>query len=441
MELDVTQHDKQAMLDQLAQARERTDSLGRDLSAVDGELEALSSKRKQHGLLLDICSALDKLNEQGAADLFWGDAGDHAEQLGRVRSRIDAFNVQLGAIEARRQAVVEQIKRQQLQINLLEDELFEAMEEEERRKQEWIVERDISELPGRRAMMAWTYGGEDDKRFRKSLTATLAICLLIFLLAPLVHVPKNAGEKVKVPDRVVKLLLESKPKPPPKPKTEQKLEEKKKEEKEEPIKEAKEPEKVEKKGILAFKEQLAAVEEDQVVQRLGAQARINDAAGATGAPQRSMLTTSAPGSSGGINLASLSRGMGGGGGSGMGKVAVTRVSSGISGGQEERPLSDGVGPSRTDEEIQIVFDRYKSALYRLYNRELRKDPTLKGQLVLKLTIEPDGSVSACLVQKSDMQAPELSAQIIERVKTINFGAKPGVSAVTILYPIDFLPAA
>jgi hypothetical protein len=27
------------------------------------------------------------------------------------------------------------------------------------------------------------------------------------------------------------------------------------------------------------------------------------------------------------------------------------------------------------------------------------------------------------------------------VKTINFGAKEGVSAVTILYPIDFLPAA
>ena len=27
-----------------------------------------------------------------------------------------------------------------------------------------------------------------------------------------------------------------------------------------------------------------------------------------------------------------------------------------------------------------------------------------------------------------------------RVKTINFGAKEGVQAVTIVYPIDFLPA-
>jgi hypothetical protein len=96
--------------------------------------------------------------------------------------------------------------------------------------------------------------------------------------------------------------------------------------------------------------------------------------------------------------------------------------------------------SRTDEEIQIVFDRYKAALYRLYNRELRNDPTLRGQLVLRLTIEPDGSVSMCALQASDMNAPELSAQVVDRVRTINFGAKD-VQALTIVYPIDFLPAA
>jgi hypothetical protein len=39
-----------------------------------------------------------------------------------------------------------------------------------------------------------------------------------------------------------------------------------------------------------------------------------------------------------------------------------------------------------------------------------------------------------------MNAPELSAQIVERVKGFNFGAKE-VPAITIVYPIDFLPAA
>jgi hypothetical protein len=40
-----------------------------------------------------------------------------------------------------------------------------------------------------------------------------------------------------------------------------------------------------------------------------------------------------------------------------------------------------------------------------------------------------------------MDAPELSAQVVDRVRTINFGAKPEVQALTIVYPIDFLPAA
>jgi len=108
----------------------------------------------------------------------------------------------------------------------------------------------------------------------------------------------------------------------------------------------------------------------------------------------------------------------------------------------DRPKArGGPGPARTDEEIQIVFDRYKASFYRLYNRELRNNPALKGQMVLRLTIEPDGSVSMCALQSNDMDAPDLAAQVVGRVRTINFGAKDGVPAVTIVYPIDFLPAA
>jgi outer membrane biosynthesis protein TonB len=124
-------------------------------------------------------------------------------------------------------------------------------------------------------------------------------------------------------------------------------------------------------------------------------------------------------------------------------VKVVHATSSIAsiGGGGDRPKSrGGLGASRTDEEIQIVFDRYKSAFYRDYNRALRSNPTLQGKMVLKLTIEPDGSVSMCQLQSSDMDAPDLSSQVVGRVKTINFGAKDGVQAVTIVYPIDFLPA-
>jgi hypothetical protein len=225
------------------------------------------------------------------------------------------------------------------------------------------------------------------------------------------------------------------------------------------------PPKVGKAGILAFKEKLASLTQDKLAPRLGTDARYA-IADDTGKPSSgAMLTTTALGSSGGINVNSLNRsvgggggggggggtggggrggtGSGGGGGGGGGGVSPARATSaitGISGG--DRPKArGGPGPSRTDEEIQIVFDRYKASFYRLYNRELRNNPALKGQMVLRLTIEPDGSVSMCVLQSTDMDSPDLAAQVVSRVKTINFGAKEGVQAVTIQYPIDFLPAA
>jgi hypothetical protein len=218
-------------------------------------------------------------------------------------------------------------------------------------------------------------------------------------------------------------------------------------------------------GILAFKDKFASLAQDTVVAPLGADAR-HLAADDVGRPSaRSLLTGNAPGSSGGINLASLSRSVGGGGGGGgggtggggaggrgagaggsggggIGGAGTGRVVSPIAPitGTDRPKARGGPGAARTDEEIQIVFDRYKASFYRLYNRELRNNPALKGQMVLRLTIEPDGSVSMCSLQSTDMDAPDLATQVVSRVRTINFGAKD-VPAVTIVYPIDFLPAA
>jgi hypothetical protein len=217
-------------------------------------------------------------------------------------------------------------------------------------------------------------------------------------------------------------------------------------------------------GILAFRDKFASLSRDKVVPNLGADARYSLADDVGKPSARTALTSNAPGSSGGINVASLSRNVGGGGGGGVGSgggggrgggggsgsggpggggVQVGRATSAIAAiGGGDRPKSrGGLGPSRTDEEIQIVFDRYKASFYRLYNRELRNTPTLQGQMVLRLTIEPDGSVSMCELKSTDMDAPDLANQVVNRVKTINFGAKEGVQAVTIVYPIDFLPAA
>src|SRR4029453_17475121 len=93
-------------------------------------------------------------------------------------------------------------------------------------------------------------------------------------------------------------------------------------------------------GILALKDKFASLAKDRPSPRLGADARYG-AADDVGKPSsRSTLTTTNPGSSRGINVASLSRSVGGGGGGGGGGgsgaggipgVPVGRATSSIAG--------------------------------------------------------------------------------------------------------------
>jgi outer membrane biosynthesis protein TonB len=450
--------DQEALIAELGTSQGSIDALVGELRSLDAHLEALSPERKQHRLLHQVCDALGELDKLGGAQLFWGTQGAVTTgelQLGRVRERVMAFEGRVGELEARRQSTREQIDKEQYRVGLIEDELFEAQEEEELRQQEWIVEREISGLHSRPLTMPWTWGGEDDRRFSKSLLGTLAVCLLLALILPFIPLPMTQAPEETPPEQVLHITM-ALPRPPPPPRVlpPPKLAVQKPIEKptpqqarkaptEEPVKPAVEtPVEPKPAGLMVFKERLAALADTKIDPELGAQARINNGTPSVGTPERAMLTTSAPGSSGGINLAAVSRGLGGGternairGG------ALTQASSGIgTGAAANRPVSGGPGPGRTDEEIQIVFDRHKAQLYRLYNLELRRDPTLQGKIILRLTIEPDGSVSLCQLHASNMNAPDLAAQVVERVKTFNFGAKV-VPPVTIIYPIDFLPAA
>jgi len=244
-------------------------------------------------------------------------------------------------------------------------------EEEERRKWEWIVEREVGQLHERNLVMPWTRREADDRRFRKTLAMAALIALLFALIIPLIHIPlKKIDQVARVPDRVVKMMVEKKHVVPPRevqPKPEERVAQQKpekvvphaqvrpvKKDEVKPIEPPPQEETVAQKGILAFRDRLAAVKNTEVSANLGLQAHLNKADdNSPGAPQRSMLTTNGPGSSGGINLASLSRGLGGqkGGGAGLAGVQVTRASSAIGGNgtaaDTGRPLASGARPTRT----------------------------------------------------------------------------------------------
>ena len=455
---------EQSLRSQVSHHEQALDELQWELRALDAELEALAKDHFKYDLLSQACASLEKLDEADAGQLFWGRSGDDAsERLRFARRQVDKYYEEIGRVEGRKEGLLERIDEQNLQLDYLHYDLQDIIEAEESRNSEWIVEREESDLPFRAQIMPWARGTQEDERFRRSLGSSLAASLAIAAILSMIAIPiKTRDQELELPDRVARLVRQEQAPPPPPPLPEPEPVEEELPEPEEQLVEEVEPkptpevteqpqvaevepdtrEQVKQKGILAFRDSFANRAEVRPTANLGSQARIRTAGEeAVGRPERMMVSTSAPGSSGGINLADISRDFGGGGGD-MEGVAVTRVASSIGGGEgPDRPLAAGASAGRTDEEIQIVFDRYKAALYRLYNRELRKDPTLRGQLVLRLTIEPDGSVSLCELHSSTMDAPMLAGQVVDRVQTFDFGAKEDIVAVTIIYPIDFLPSA
>ncbi|MBB3059626.1 AgmX/PglI C-terminal domain-containing protein [Microbulbifer rhizosphaerae] len=453
------QQQRQAVSGELEAVRHRISVLEDEQQLIDAQLAELRKDEPKHQLLDEISERLGKLEEAGAGELFWADdyrEGASDAVIRRIQHTVSVYNDSLNLLQEKRRRVLSRIEDCNEEIFELDDRAEELRRQEEEVHYEFEITREMESEEYRPMNMPWHTRGEDERRFRLCLLVSLLVALLLGYTVPLWQLPEKEDEVVEIPERLAKLVIEkkTKPKPPPEPeKPQQKKEEKKPEPKQEVAKEEPKPSKVEKKqarkkaeraGVLAFKDNFQDLMQDDLDNRLGERTQLSTAGKKENRSQRSLITAAATAGSGGINTAELSRNVGGTGSSLEG-VAFSRVESSIGTegdfAGEERPLSDGVGPSRTDEEIQIVFDRYKASLYRIYNRELRNNPALQGKMVLKITIEPDGSVSLAQVESSDMDSPTLNSKIVARVKRFNFGPKEGVPTITILYPIDFLPAA
>jgi TonB family protein len=293
----------------------------------------------------------------------------------------------------------------------------------------------------RRFELPWGLGEESERKFKRLLRILLIIATLLALLMWLIPRPKT--DKIKpadLPERVVQLIVE-KPKPPPPPPPPE-PEKKPEQEKPKPT-EQKPTEKpkvnVRNQGLLAMQDELAALR-DQNLDLADPQmkAPVQDARS-----ERNLITSQAGRASGGINTANMARGFGGGAGA-IGTHTATTVQHGAdldpnAGGRVQRTGSSGK-PSRAREEVEIVFDKNKGALYALYGRALRDKPELQGKVVIEFKIEPSGEISACRVVSSELNDPELEKKIIARVRLIRF--KPmDVEPLVVSKPIDFFPAA
>ncbi|MES9939137.1 MAG: AgmX/PglI C-terminal domain-containing protein [Candidatus Thiodiazotropha sp. 6PLUC1] len=315
--------------------------------------------------------------------------------------------------------------------------------------------------------LPWNTASSDERRFQIIFVTAVLIATMLGLLIPMIELPeKERFKKQTLPPRLARLIIEQKkapppkpkkvvkkelPKPKPKPKPEKKPEAKKKPEPAKPpvkqvAKKKPNPEAARKKaassGLLAFADQLADLREDPVVSSVRGSQKLSKKGQKTYTSQRSIISSGAAKGSGGINTSALSRETGG---SGLSSRDTTQVASkDITQGSEAAANSSKTRGknnkgSRTREEIQLVFDQNKGAVYALYNRALRKDPSLRGKVVLELTITPSGKVTNCRILSSELNNPKLEHKLVSRIKLFKFLSKD-VDKAVVSYPIDFLPS-
>lgn len=291
-------------------------------------------------------------------------------------------------------------------------------------------------------LLPWT-GTEHDRRFRRYVIVSLLIFLIVGLVMPFLPRPEPVQKELKdVAPRLAKLILEKKktpPPPPPKPKAKKPEPKKKKAEKKPEPKPKPKPKeaarkKAERTGLLAMRDELADLRESFNVSQV--KKPVTRKAAKAAQQNSQILTAKAAHGSGGINTQQLSRATGG---NQLANRNTTGVSSNIgTGAPTERRTRSGQA-ARGEEEIELVFQRNKSAIFSQYNRALRRDPGLQGKVVLELTIEPNGQVSHCRVVSSELNNARLERKLVALVKLFRFAPKP-VATVTVTYPIDFLPS-
>ena len=192
-------------------------------------------------------------------------------------------------------------------------------------------------------------------------------------------------------------------------------------------------------ALMPFATDLADLVDQELLDKVADDRELSASVGEAVRNERSMITSKVGTASGGINTAEMSRNTGGSGIAGRSTTQVKNPVAGIgpAGGASRTGISGKA--SRSREEIELVFDKNKGAIFALYNRALRNDPSLEGKVVLRLTIAPNGQVTLCEVISSDLGDPDLENKLVQRIKLFRFEAKD-VEAITTTKPIDFFPA-
>jgi outer membrane biosynthesis protein TonB len=402
-----------------------------------------------------ILEQIDRLEQLDSIGLLWGEScsDEQAKQHKlRLHTSLTAYDIRVSSAEQRIRELLHERAELEREINILQSQHNRLEDELNRLPPDAVRQPQLTQIVPSQIILPWSNKRNDAVRLRAIMLASLFVALLLGFIIPRWQVPEaERVEYIEIPERLATLIIKKAPPPPP-PEPEAKPEEEA--EQAEAAEPEPAPEKTEtsearqaadKAGLLAFKQDFAEIMDASANIKMGSQATI-----LTQAPQqrrkpaaRSLLTSQLvlPAGSA-IPSARVSRTDVIGDDNRLKKVEFSHIETAEVAALDSKQLNKGsTRGRRSDEEIQLVFDRSKDALYRIYNRELRRNSFLKGKLVLLLTIEPSGKVSKCVVDSSELNSAELENKIVARVLKFNFGTKKAASPITIRYPIDFLPAS
>ena len=300
-----------------------------------------------------------------------------------------------------------------------------------------------------------------DKQFTLISVIVILTMLIIGVTLSSIPVPETKrAARNEIPERIANFLLEKKkaePKveqPKPKPVVKPKPKPKPKVKKEQPKKKSDKPltetqkkarEIAAESGLLALSEELSdLMDTSDISEMVGGKVVANNASAAlVSNPDSELLLADVSQGSGGVNESEYTVM--------VGKTALVsrevtqlneplaKLDSTDKNSKAKERSKSRTADARREEDITLIFDRNKGKLYSVYNRALRKNPGLKGKIILQLTIAPSGKVIKIKVVFSELDDPKLESGLLSRIKLFNFGAKD-VEQVTVTYPIEFLPS-
>jgi outer membrane biosynthesis protein TonB len=96
------------------------------------------------------------------------------------------------------------------------------------------------------------------------------------------------------------------------------------------------------------------------------------------------------------------------------------------------------GVYRSNASLLAVIQKYSAGIQYCYGNELKRDPALRGKLVVALTVAASGEVLEATIVQDTVRSPRLAACTLSQIREWRFPAIP-VGVTAFQAPFVFTP--